>query len=253
MLCRLCIVIFISGALAARAGAYEDHLQPPDSIYTGIALFDYEIMAVKYFEQGPDWEDYDQDLLASVIVLPSFVREYRIGLKYTKGKYRIATITPEVMLFMFYTMQQRKADREADGPDAVRKADDEFGWIKHFRDQGREPPEKLGDIRAERCARDINEALAKKVLSAWYGMLRQTRYTDDPMAGKGLDGTNYYFTMTMAGFVMSGKAWSPPEDSRTGRLVAMAESMRRYCLGGGVDVARKLTQQADDLLRRLEN
>lgn len=252
MLRRLFLVLFVSGFLAARAGAYEDHLEPLDSIYTGLALFDYQVMVAKYFEQGPGWKDHDQDLVASVIVIPSFMREYRIGIEYTKGKYSIVTITPEVTLFMFHTMQQRKAERQAGGPDAAKKADDELTWIKNFRDQGRAPPEKLEDIKRERCVRAIDKPLAEKILRVWYAMLRRTRYTDDPMTGRGWEGVSYHFTMTLAEFIMGGRAWSPPEESNTGRLVAVAETMRRYCREGRPEITRQLEQQADDLLKRLE-
>jgi hypothetical protein len=64
-------------------------------------------------------------------------------------------------------------------------------------------------------------------VDVWKTMLLETHY---PKKGRfGLDGTTYYFSVwdNITG-PLSGTIWSPPDVSRTGRLVHLANSLLKY-------------------------
>ena len=58
-------------------------------------------------------------------------------------------------------------------------------------------------------------------------MLLGTHFPKKSRGGK--DGTTYYYSMwdSFSG-VMTGKIWSPSEDTPTGRLIHLANSLVRY-------------------------
>lgn len=88
----------------------------------------------------------------------------------------------------------------------------------------------------------ISEATAEVIRSAWLKMLLGARHDAD--AEIALDGVTYYFDADS----MSAQTWSPRPDSAPGRLVTLAELLRRYAEEGGSD---ELAEQIRDAAERM--
>lgn len=75
----------------------------------------------------------------------------------------------------------------------------------------------------------LPEEVASTICTVWRQMLEQVRHPE--RARLGLDGASFHFTYWELGVgCMAGRTWSPSADLATGRLVAVAQSLREYTL-----------------------
>ncbi|MGD0867272.1 MAG: hypothetical protein ABSA49_17150 [Rhizomicrobium sp.] len=157
---------------------------------------------------------FTDDVQVRAIVEPSFEKEFAVGTKESDGVFRIYFV---------------RASQQV--------------WSNLL---NKEPTKNIG---SEICEMEIPADLGRRIDLVWDGMLRQTRPNESPTYG--LDGDNYYFSKDVDGKLAIGEMWSPPDDSKPGKLVDIVYTMRDLCTKKDEALATKLNEQVDDLLARL--
>jgi len=256
--------LFIVAALGL-APAYPqqerpDHLMLEDSILSGgssLFMRTYDELIVDVLADG-----YVRDVTLRAVVIPSFSPEYLVGLRSANIEgvgHRVFYLRPTIRLWDYelLNMKQTGEIRSLKGSnpkDDVSKLQAEE--IERLRSR---LPANPKDVPLSRCEKPLDTAVAQQVSAAWIGVLLETRYlpADDT---DGRDGVTYHFSAfqreVLTGQTVSpprflaGEAWSPPRDSKPGRLSELAETLVRYC--DGKAEATELEKQADALTRRLE-
>jgi hypothetical protein len=121
-------------------------------------------------------------------------------------------------------------------------------------------PANPKDVPRTRCERPLDTAVAQHIATAWIGVLRETRYPPAEPSFH-LDGTAYHFSADLQWegvftgralqweIIIAGQTWSPPQDSKPGRLAELAKTLVRYC--DGKAEATELERQATELAERL--
>jgi hypothetical protein len=97
-----------------------------------------------------------------------------------------------------------------------------------------------------RCEVGIGSDLAHRVIEDWAQMLH--RIDPEGASDIGMDGVGYHFSMGGRSGP-EGKAWSPEEGSKPGRLAHMVYALRDYCLSH--DAAR--LEELDRLSNALQD
>jgi hypothetical protein len=157
---------------------------------------------------------FTDDVDVRAIVEPSFQNEYAVGTKESDGNFRIYFLRAS-----------------------------EHVWGKFLDKKSTE------NIGTENCEIGIPVDLGRRIDLVWDGMLRQTQPNERPTYG--VDGDNYYFSKDVDGKLVIGTIWSPPDDSKPGKLVGIVYTMRDLCTKKDNVLTAKLSQQVDDLLARL--
>jgi hypothetical protein len=97
-------------------------------------------------------------------------------------------------------------------------------------------------IKVDQRARPIPADLAAQIDAIWHVMLRNAR--QHRRTGVVCDGTTSHFSaLVPRGRHLSGHVYSPEEDSKTGRLVALTETLADFA-SGKADL-KKLTDQVE--------
>lgn len=170
-------------------------------------------------------EVHGNDVVLQVGVNPSFHNSFTVGIRHVGED-------------MFVFRLEMVWDREGSGPTTQVKdsnivwevsadggpgaADDVLARV------GRRNAEGRSTVPVSYCERSIDTDLAKRIRAVWKAMILDAR----PPTGItfGDDGATYHFSMPLEGGLQAeAHKWSPPEDSRTGHLVAIADAMVRYC------------------------
>jgi hypothetical protein len=250
------VFLFIVAAFGV-APAYPqqqrpDHLTPEGSILSGGS----SILSKRYDERIVDVlaDGYADDVTLRAVVLPSFSPEYLVGLR---SDHRVFYLRPTIQLWGDERLRMLPAgsvDFSQDGnskDDASKRQTNEFeGWASHL-------PAHPKDVPLTRCERPLDAAVARQVSTAWNGVLLETRYS--PTETPGVDGVTYHFSANHHDVLadrisplrfLAGETWSPPSDSKPGRLAELAETLVRFC--DGKAEATELERQADALAKRLE-
>ena len=109
------------------------------------------------------------------------------------------------------------------------------------------------DVPKTACETPIERFVAEDLRTIWKRMVMAVRYPDAVTVG--LDGTRYHFSVHVYGNVSyGGQIWSPPEHTLTGKLVALSDLMRDYCLHDGAERLRyraRMSRETTALLRSL--
>ena len=101
-------------------------------------------------------------------------------------------------------------------------------------------------VRVRRSDTAISVDLAAAIRRAWREALVQVKHPSQPRYG--LDGESYHFALSeLETGPMAGQTWSPDEQSRPGRLVALAHSLRQYILAGEAERSSIYQQLARQL------
>ena len=263
------ILLFVAATLG-MAPAYAqnqrpDHLTPEDSILSGhhsMRLAKYDGLFTDVLADG-----YTRDVTLRAVVLPSFSLEYLVGLRDASAEqgtdYRVFYLRLTISLWHYALQLWGDGSQFRFGASSTFEIDEsknaEPRAVTKLRaDEAAKPkpplPANPKDIPLTRCEKPLDAAVAQRVSAAWKCVLRETRH---PPAGSmpGLDGTGYHFSgyFREEGFMfddfLAGQTWSPPRDSKPGRLVELADTLVRYC--DGKAEATELERQADALAERL--
>jgi len=207
------ILVSIAPALAG------DHLEPEDSIYSGVAPFQpgYDRAMVASFADA-----FKADVEASAIVQPSFEPEFAVGVKQDADGYRIFYQEASQQLWQYSVLEMMKRGEitSADANGKSTTAEDIAKLEKSL-------PPNPKDVKINRCEYAIDSDLGAKIVDDWRRMLLGTRYAKRPRMG--IDGTFYHFFAKSGYQGMAGKTWSPDPATATGMLAQLADSMKTLC------------------------
>lgn len=229
----LLVALLIAPALArAQPAPREDHLEPETSVVGGTAfLSSYDALLSDLLHDA-----YNLDVEVRMLAIPSFSPEYAVGLRdgKTVGKgdfkattrgapYRIFVLSPSAKIWTYESIAALKRGQE--------KA---FDWNGNSRQKeaiAREEakvPADPHDLKIDRCDAAISDGLGDRIVRLWGKVALATHYS--AQYSNGLDGISYHFSavVSKAG-LLAGQVWSPPRDSVTGTLVALADTMRAVC------------------------
>lgn len=111
---------------------------------------------------------------------------------------------------------------------------------------------KVEDVPVSRCDRRIDQALARKIVSAWDRMVADTQTpTRVPQANDSpgllvVDGTSYEF-FNQSGQV--GTAYGPDAKGPVAALIAVADAIRQVCSGELDQRRERLNSRLDAILK----
>ena len=215
------LALLMSLACPARA---QDHLVPDASAF--VDPNEYLLKLRHVFAQA-----FEEGVKLRALVIPSFQKEYVVGLQ-TRGK-GVEAFVLEPTSIIWDTELVRLYEK---------------GEIKTFTHEGGKykevPPEKsvalkrlkektpadYRNIKATRRARPIPGELAGDIEAIWTTMLLDVRHVEKP--DDIMDGVTYHFSARIGvRGEISGQTDSPEEESKTGRLAALADAMGDYARG----------------------
>ncbi|TWB06236.1 hypothetical protein [Bradyrhizobium stylosanthis] len=257
----LVIVAAFGVAPAYPQQQQPDHLMPEGSILSGgssLFMRKYEELIVDVLVDG-----YARDVTLRAVVLPSFSTEHLVGLRSANvaegASHRVFYLRPTIQLWNYELLNMMQTGaigilKGSNPKDDVSKLQAEE--IERLRSR---LPANPKDVALTRCEKPLDAAVAQQVSAAWIGVLLETRYLPADHTD-GRDGVTYHFSAFQSEVLtgqtvspprfLAGEAWSPPDDSKPGRLAELAETLVRYC--DGKAEATELERQAEALAKRLE-
>ncbi len=160
---------------------------------------------------------YSPEVLARVIVIPSFENEHAIGIRRKNGRYYLFYIRPNIDIWLPVMMLHRADEAENIDEDAAETAD--------TNEEDKECTYKylsiLETAKVETSEIPVEEDLATNLVHVFSEMLFETKF---PRVDRvGIDGTTYHFSV---GRDLAGKTWSPDENTKVGQLVEITRLMR---------------------------
>ena len=193
---------------------HGDHLEPEDSQL----LLGYGRDDYEHVLWKYFSEAYAEDVILRVTAVPALgPREHALGIKRDGDRYSIFYVAPEKL-------------------------------IGHRSDHA-----SARDVPKTACETPIERFVAEDLRTIWKRMVMAVRYPDAVTVGA--DGTRYHFSVHVYGNVSyGGQIWSPPEHTLTGKLVALSDLMRDYCLHDGAERLRyraRMSRETTALLRFL--
>jgi hypothetical protein len=136
-----------------------DHLEPEKSLFNSSPSDQkYHSMVVDAF-----MEVYDKDVVARVIVLPSFEPEYAIALKKHDKEYTLFMVSPIMQLWAYRIKEEGIENGK------INQDDQQVERMKAVYPT-------YNDIPLTRCSVEIEADLGDKLLTVWETMLLTTRY-----------------------------------------------------------------------------
>lgn len=269
---RKIALLFIAAVLGV-APAYSqtqrpDYLTPEDSTLSG----GDSMFSAKYYSLVTDVlaEGYTGSVSLRAVVLPSFWPEYLVGLRNTgEGKdvgHRVFYLRPTIHLSDYETLRMLQTGemkfsgaKYSDDWNSVKFEDPtkaRADWINQLKSR---LPVNPKDVPLARCERPLDPTVAQHITTAWIGALRETRHPPG-YPGLRLDGIGYHFSADLQWegvitdrilfkSIIAGQTWSPPRDSKPGKLAELADTLVQYC--DGKAEATELQKQADALVERL--
>lgn len=216
---RFLVLAFLM--LMAQSATAQDHLIPDNDVL--VDPDSYKLKVRHVFRDA-----FENRVTIRVIVLPSFKDEYAVGLREKDGTSEVFLLEPSSRIWateLLEMYEEGKIRMVATGGKQVPLEENE-----HYKALKETAPADYRQIKARRKARPIPADVAKNIKAIWDEMLLSVRHPAEPMLGA--DGVMYYFSASIPwrGDI-SGHIWSPEPDSKTGRLVALANSLVGYAKG----------------------
>jgi hypothetical protein len=240
-LARYTMKLLIPLLLFSSCVLSRDYLEPEDSLYTGIFLIEYEQMVLHALREADE-----REVLVRAFVFPSFRPEYAIGIRKNEESHTIFKVSPKVQLWGYESLEMMKNEqvtvledgsfvRDVDGIKALEEA----------------YPENYLDVPLVRCDAEVESDLANDIVALWEQMLFETRY--EKSNSLGMDGTTYHFSMQVGFQTLAGKTWSPNNETRAGKLVALTHAMSAYCEESSERNFQTLEYSKTELKNALQN
>lgn len=260
---KLLALLFLLAPMAVLA-ADDDHLVPEDSVFsrgmppppyfsfddgTGYDSHDYYKSVLSVLNAA-----YERDIVARLIVIPSFQNEYAIALSREDDAWKIIYLRPEIHIWKFKSLEQFKSDAVR-----ARSLDGESRNAEIIEELEAELPETIEDVAVETCALEIDDALGRALYTLWSEMLFRTRHVDrrpvtpegDETVRIGADGITYHYSFDYGIGALAGKVWSPDEKSITGKFVAIGKMMRDACESQNTGLFAEMRYDVEQLLAEL--
>lgn len=214
-LATLTIAIFLACISPVNA---QEHLVPERHLFSTQDQYQQKIRLL--FEEG-----FRPEVRAKVLILESFTTESLVGIRKTSHGMEVFHLRARSSIGDTEILKEYEAgritllDRNGNQTPGIE--------TKEYQDLKSRTSSDFREIPIESRTMSIDQRTADRVLDVWKTMLLETHYTKKGRFGK--DGTTYYFSMwdSVSG-PLTGEIWSPSEASRTGRLVHLANSLRRY-------------------------
>jgi hypothetical protein len=207
----------------------QDHLLPDPGVFgeTDAFLVQVRLVFAQAFEEG---------VLLRAVVIPSFEKEYAVGLRETAKGCEVFLLTPSTQIWnteLIRDYERGELRCYVNGKPLPLKDDKNYQRLKANN------PSDYKDIRVTRQSRPVPKDLADNLRHLWNERLLEVEDSDEL---DGQDGETYYFSLSDAGSVpVSGHIWSPKPDSKVGRLVAVVPTLADFA-SGKADAARLAAQ-----------
>jgi hypothetical protein len=206
---------------------YYNHLEPEQSLFTSSqSRQKYHHMVIDALK-----EVYTKDVVARVIVLPSFEPEYAIALKKHNEEYTVFMASPTMQLSEYKTIEENIENGK------VNHDDEHVTRLKALYPT-------YNEIPLTHCSVAIDADLGDKLLTVWQTMLLTTRYEKDRPNILQIDGVSYHYSTDF----FAGQTWSPSQNSKTGKLVAITDALATYCTASTQDGLAHLKETIVNLL-----
>lgn len=232
---------FLATALVATPALAGDHLEPEDSVYSGIASFEpgYDQALIASFRDA-----FEDDVQARAIVEPSFETEFAVGIKETEGHYWIFYQEVSEQLWQYSVLDMMKK-----GQITSASTDGKSTTLQEIEKLEKSLPPDPKDVKVIRCEYQIERALGVRIVDVWRRMLLETRYSKEPTMG--LDGTIYHFYAKNGYRRMAGQTWTPDPATKPGILAEMSYDMKKLCTTRDVARLRELETLTNTLSSKL--
>lgn len=214
-------VLIVLIAIAHSTSA-QDHLIP-DADGLGVTPRSYGQKAREVFANA-----FEVGVTSRAIVFPSFEVEYAVGLRKTKEGVEVFVLRASSSIWEVELREMHEDGTlrvlDEDGKPVPLDQNEEYQELKK-----RTPPDHR-KIKVNQRAQPIPADLAAQIDAIWHLMLRNSR--QHRHTGVDCDGITYHFSaLAPRGRRLSGHVWSPEEDSKTGRLVALTETLADFASG----------------------
>lgn len=222
------LAAILSLAQAAPTWA-QDHLLPDIGVFgePDEFLVNVRLIFAQAFEEG---------VLLRAVVIPSFEKEYAVGMRETAKGCEVFLLTPSTQIWnteLIRDYERGKTLSVVNGKPLPLKDDKNYQRLKTNN------PSDYRDIRVTRKARPVPKDLADNLRHLWNERLQEVEGSDKL---DGMDGETYYFSLSDIGRMpVSGHIWSPKPDSKAGRLVAVIPTLADFAIGKA-DAARLAAQ-----------
>jgi hypothetical protein len=167
---------------------------------------------------------FQDDVPLRAIAVPSFEREYAIGVRESKEGAELFLLLPSSQIWdteILQEFEEGKIKSTVKGRIVTLEQDPAYQRVK------KTAPSDYRKIRVEREARPLPKDVADRLKALWDEMLLNVRHPAELEHGQ--DGETYYFSAWLRGRgQLSGHAWSPEPASKTGRLVALVGALKDY-------------------------
>jgi hypothetical protein len=169
---------------------------------------------------------FDNGVVARVLVLPSFRKEFCIGVS-AEGE-AVEAFVLEASYSIWSTVLVDDCQEEIDTLvlNGENVPPELLGSLKAFKKQAVE----FRTIKAMKRSRSIPRELCEEIKAVWEKVLLDVRHPKEDV--NGLDGVSYHFSTFIKGRGdLSGQTWSPNEGSKMDRLTSLAETIGEYARG----------------------
>jgi hypothetical protein len=214
-------VLIVLIAIAHCASA-QDHLVP-DADGLIVTPRSYGQKAREVFAKA-----FEAGVTSRAIVFPSFEIEYAVGLRKTKKGVEAFVLRASSSIWEVEFREMHEDGRmrvvDEDGKPVPLDQDEEYQELK------KRTPSDHRKIKVDQRARPIPADFAAQIDAIWHVMLRNAR--QHRHTGFDCDGITYHFSaLVPPGRRLSGHVYCPEEDSKTGRLVALTETLADFASG----------------------
>lgn len=234
----------IAGSLLvvlALPAAAQDHLNPDTSVFTDP---DSHLLKCRHVFAAA----FDPEVTVRMLVIPSFSKEYVVAIHEDGERAQAFVLEPsssiwDTELLELYKKGEIGPSLTSDGKEIPLDQDQSYIALK------KRAPEDYRAIKAVRRARPLPQAVADGIEKLWKVMLLDVRHSDKE---DGLDGVTYHFSMWVnRRGDLSGHAWEPKPESKTGQLARLAEALADYAKGA--IPLKALEQRLEAAKKSIEN
>ena len=237
MILAWAVFVVVTTATGALAAAQAEDLQPEPGVF-----------ASSFFDFGPYHRALRESLLGEhdrrhcqMVSLPSFSNEWAVYVVREEGD-RASVVFKMMQKQLWVEMTREIQKTRKDGRIPLDPATQAAAVVR-------------ADRAVQRSVAPISRSTADLLDQVWAATLARVRYPP-PSNVVMADGTTYYVAHWQQGIgERTGTTWSPAYNSNAGRLVAIAEWLRKFATADGGQRAAAEThviEEAKELLERLK-